>query len=307
MQYAYKDEDFLYSFDFKINGNFVVPDNGAYDYTVRNMAGRILLSGSYPTNEEEPIQPDDEETVEEEFQDEVAEQNEDMEDTPSVSEPNEDDSEDSDGDGDGEDEPEEDPNATPEYKDAGTILIPASVNTIKNEEDLFRGRIIDIKFSVKGKPYMIRDSYRVVRFFYFNASPKDVRDYYGLNEGELPDEDIDLVEIYLQLVKKHGDTFTDALKAPGIASIRANRLIVLKSVVQNFTSVRLRVNQEENDGSSKFIRYLNKIDWDALLAAAQSEIEELENDLTGDGNVSYTDYNPFFLGAVTDAITGEES
>ena len=84
-------------------------------------------------------------------------------------------------------------------------------------------------------------------------------------------------------------------------------MITLYGVVQIFSSIRLRVNQEESDGSSKFLRYLNKINWDAFLEDVQAEIEELEANLSGEENISYTDYMPFYLGAVTDAITGEES
>ena len=186
-----------------------------------------------------------------------------------------------------------------------TIEIPAKYNTL--DVGLFDVRVVEINFSYGGKNVTLRDSYRIVDFYYFSATPKDVRDYYGLNRGELPDEDIDLVDIYLQLVQKFGDTFINALQSAGQANFRANRLIVLKGVVQVFPSARLRVNQEENDGSSKFLRYLNKIDWDALLANALAEIEELENNLTGEETVTLADYQPFFLGAVTDAITGEES
>lgn len=255
MKYTYKDEDFWYGFDFKINGDFVVPDNGTYEYKIRDTSGNVLYSNTY---------------------------------SPEIGEDDEDESEEI---------------TSP---DSGSFVVPAEYNTL-GEGNLFDTRIVEIRFSVNDKPQIIKDSYRITDFYYFSATPKDVRDYYGLNSGELPDEDIDLVEVYLQLVQKHGDTFTNALKTAGVANIRANRLIVLKSVVQNFSSVRLRVNQEENDGSSKFIRYLNKIDWDALLARAQAELEDLENNLTGEENISYTDYVPFMLGAVTDAITGEES
>ena len=255
MKYTYKDEDFWYGFDFKINGDFVVPDDGTYEYKIRNTSGEVLYSGTY---------------------------------SPEIS---------------GDDEEETEKVTSP---DSGSFVVPAEYNTL-GEGNLFDTRIVEIRFSVNDKPQIIKDSYRITDFYYFSATPKDVRDYYGLNSGELPDEDIDLVEIYLQLVQKHGDTFINALKTAGVANIRANRLIVLKSVVQNFSSVRLRVNQEENDGSSKFIRYLNKIDWDALLARAEAELEDLENNLTGEENISYTDYVPFMLGAVTDAITGEES
>lgn len=253
MKYTYKDEDFWYDFDFKVDGNFVVPDENSYEYKIRDTSGNILYSNTYSPE----ISEDDEDT------EQVA-------------------------------------------PDSGSFVVPAEYNTL-GEGALFDTRIIEIIFTVGGKRCTIKDSYRITDFYYFSATPKDVRDYYGLNKGELPDDDIDLVEVYLQLVQKHGSTFTDALKSAGIANIRANRLIVLKSVVQNFSSVRLRVNQEENDGSNKFIRYLNKINWDDLLARAQAELEDLENNLTGEENISYTGYEPFVLGAVTDAITGEES
>jgi hypothetical protein len=249
MIYVFKDEDLSYTFDFKVNGNLVVPDDFKYNCKVRKIDGTILI--------DEDIEKDPEEL-------------------------------------------------TDSYLDSDTIGIPAEYNTLETG-NLFDSRIIEINFRYNGKPYTMRDSYRITDFYYFNATPKDVRDYYGLNEGELPDEDIDLTEVYLQLMQKHGKTFKDCLNSAGIGNLRANRLIILKGVVQVFSSVRLRVNQQESDGSSKFIRYLNKIDWDALLASALAEIEELENDLTGESPISYTDYTPFFLGAVTDAITGEES
>lgn len=252
MQYTYRDETFIYAFDFQINGTFVYPDEGKFSYKVRAKDGTILVQGD--TQLDEQIYNNGEEEV--------------------IS-----------------------------YPDSASIEIPAEFNTLESE--YFDSRIVEISYFYNGKPQLIRDSYRITDFYYFSAKPKDVRDYFGLNSGELPDEDIDLNDVYFQLVKKHGDTFLDALNGGGVASIRANRLIVLKGVVQVFPSARLRVNQEENDGSSKFLRYLNKINWDDLLANALAEIEELESNLSGDETVSLASYSPFYLGAVTDAITGE--
>lgn len=254
MQYAFANEDYKYSFDFKVNGDFAYPDEGAYSYKIRTMDGTVLMA--------------DEGCLEVSPQD--------TQDGPDV-----------------------------KPVDSAFIEIPAEFNTI--EGALFDARIVEISFTYKGKPIIMHDSYRIVEFYYFSATPKDVRDYYGLNIGELPDEDIDLVDIYLQLVQKFDQEFISALQSAGQANFRANRLIVLKGVVQVFPSVRLRVNQEENDGSSKFLRYLNKINWDDLLNRALAEIEDLENNLSGEEVVTLAGYNPFYLGAVTDAITGEES
>lgn len=255
MRYAYKNEDFLYTVDFKVNGNFVMPDDNIYTYKIRNQKGEVLLNETVNIPETSPID-----------------------------------------------------NKTGEIipTDKADIIIPAEHNTV-SEDALFNTLIVEVSFRCEGKPCIITGSYRVIDFFYFNATAGDVRNYYGLNSGELPDEAIDLNECYFKCVKKLGSKFIDCLKSGDIGSIRANRLITLYGVVQVFSSVRLRVNQEENDGSSKFLRYLNKINWDAFLEGVQSEIEELESNLSGEEPVSYTDYMPFYLGAVRDAITGEES
>ena len=256
MRYTYKNEDFLYSVDFKINGNFVVPDNDTYTYKIRNQDGEVLLTETVDTFDTSPNYDSRTEEV-------IA-------------------------------------------LDQAEIVIPAEYNTLP-EGFMFNTIIVEVSFKSEGKPCIIKDSYRVVDFFHFNASTEDVRNYYGLNSGELPDEAIDLNECYFKCLQKLGSTFTDCLKSGGVGTIRANRLITLYGVVQVFSSVRLRVNQEENDGSSKFLRYLNKINWEAFLDNVEAEIEELEANLSGEESVSYTDYMPFYLGAVRDAITGEES
>lgn len=255
MRYAYKNEDFLYSVDFKVNGNFVMPDDNVYSYKIRNQKGEVLLNETVNIPETSPVDNKTEEVI---------------------------------------------------PVDRAELIIPAEFNNL-SDGFMFNTIIVEINFKFEGKPYTLKDSYRVIDFFYFNATAEDVRNYYGLNSGELPDEAVDLNECYFKCVQKLGTTFTDCLNSGGIGTIRANRLITLYGVVQVFSSVRLRVNQEENDGSSKFLRYLNKINWDAFLEDVQAEIEELEANLSGEESVSYTDYMPFYLGAVTDAITGEES
>jgi hypothetical protein len=268
MDYVFKDEDLTMPVDITVNGNFVYPDDNKYTYKIRSMDGTILFS-----SEEQEVVPEEPEDSVEPIEP-VSENSQDTETGEIIP------------------------------TDRIIIVIPKEYNTLE-EGKLFKSQIVEVSFLYQKKPYTIKKAYRITSFFYFSASPQDVRNYYGLNNGELPDEDIDLNEIYLQLVQKHGNTFIDCLKSDGVGNIRANRLITLKGVVQVFPSVRLRVNQEENDGSSKFTRYLNKIDWDSFLDDVQAEIEELENNLTGEETITYTSYTPFVVGAVTDAITGE--
>lgn len=277
MDYVFKDEDLTMSVDIMVNGNFVYPDDNKYTYRLRSMDGTILFSSD--EQDVDPEEPPVEELPEEPTEDVPETRNEEV------------------------DADTETGELIP--TDRITIVIPKEYNTLE-EESLFKTQLVEVNFLYKKKPYTIKKAYRITSFFYFSASPQDVRNYYGFNSGELSDEDIDLNEVYLQLVQEMGDTFTECLSSNGVGNIRANRLITLKGVVQVFPSVKLRVNQEESDGSSKFTRYLNKIDWDAFLDDVLAEIEELENNLTGEETITYTDYTPFVVGSVTDAITGEE-
>lgn len=194
-------------------------------------------------------------------------------------------------------------NEEPKVTDQVIITIPAEYNT--KDEGLFSTRLIELSFKYQGKYQSITTTYRIVDFYHFSATMQDVRDYYGVNSGELPDGAVDLVEVYLELLKKHGTTLTDCLNSSSIGNFRANRLITLKAVVKIFPSLKLRTNQEESDGSSKFIRYM-KFDWDDLLQSALDEISDLENNLSGEEETNYTSYTPLILGSVVDAITGSE-
>lgn len=280
MIYAIKDEDFTVALDFKVSDSYVYPDEGKYTYKLRKTDGTILLS------EEGSLELD--ETLDE---------------TPSLSEiTREGSSEETESTG--ETSASSSLDITPELKDQAVITIPAEYN-MKEEGSLFTSRLIELAFFYKGKPYTITTTYRILDFYHFSASVQDVRDYYGINSGELPDDAVDMTEVYLELLKSHGAELTDCLNSGSIGSIRANRLITLKAVVKVFPSLRLRTNQEENDGSSKFIRYM-KFNWDELLQKALDEISDLEDNLSGEEETQFTDYSPFMLGSVVDAITGAE-
>lgn len=288
MIYAIKDEDFTVALDFKVSDSYVYPDEGKYTYKLRKTDGTILLSeeGSLELNE-----------TSDETSDETPEE------TPSLSEmTREGSSEETESTG--ETLASSSLDVTPELKDQVVITIPAEYN-MKEEGSLFTPRLIELSFFYKGKPYTITTTYRILDFYHFSASVQDVRDYYGINSGELPDDAVDMIEVYLELLKSHGTELTNCLNSGSIGSIRANRLITLKTVVKVFPSLRLRTNQEENDGSSKFIRYM-KFNWDELLQKALDEISDLEDNLSGEEETQFTDYSPFMLGSVVDAITGAE-
>ena len=53
MIYVFKDEDLSYTFDFKVNGNLVVPDDFKYNCKVRKIDGTILIDEDIEKDPEE--------------------------------------------------------------------------------------------------------------------------------------------------------------------------------------------------------------------------------------------------------------
>lgn len=189
-----------------------------------------------------------------------------------------------------------------EPQDQDKIVIPSEFNT-KESNELFAERIVEVSFTNKDEPVVFSFPYRITDYLTYTASTRDIREYYGLNEGELPDNAVDMKEIYIELAIEMGEIFTNSIKSHTRANFRANRLMVLTGAVKIFSSLRLRTNQEEGDGSSKFIRYM-KFDWDKLLSDAQKEIDDLKNNLTGEETTSQFSYTPFAFGEIDDIITG---
>lgn len=194
-----------------------------------------------------------------------------------------------------------------EGKDRAPVIIPAEYVTL-DDESLFKDLYIIVTFMLKGSQVRVREAFRVIREPYFTASVKDVRSIYGINEGELPDEDLDMTEVYLTMSASLGNDFTEALKSGNKSNFRANRAIALQAALNIFSSLRLRVAESEKSGTNTFLRNLRNIDWGALRANLESELAGLVEDITGEATTYADNYAPIVLGSRSpDAITGEEA
>ena len=190
-------------------------------------------------------------------------------------------------------------------KDRAIINIPSEYNTL-SEGVLFEDRFVIVSFMYKAGQVRLKKAYRLINEPNFTTTVNDVRNIYGINEGELPDEDLDMTEIYLTMLAANGESFAEALKSNTRANFRANRAIALQAALNIFTSLRLRVAESEKSGTNTFLRNLRNIDWEALRAELENELTGLIEDITGEA-VNYVDnYSPIVLGSRSpDAITGE--
>lgn len=148
-----------------------------------------------------------------------------------------------------------------------TITIPAVNNTIDLLKD-FERRTVLIEFESNGKSFTQTESYRLLSLPKYTATPADVRSFLGVNEEELPDEDVDMYAAYLLAAEDFTPVVLDAaLQSGTINEVYANDCIAMQAVFSVIQSLKNRVAQSEKNGIMGFDRPTIK-DFSDLLAAA---------------------------------------
>ncbi|MBN9548148.1 MAG: hypothetical protein J0H31_04495 [Alphaproteobacteria bacterium] len=149
------------------------------------------------------------------------------------------------------------------------VTIPAVHNQITTS---FSRRVVRITAERGGIPFDAVTMYRLTPQILYTVTPKDVRGFLGVNEGELPDEDVDLAGAYLNLEFEIGrDTLTAALTSGEEAELRANDAVLYSTVLDLIPSLANRVAQEETDGALSFKRNARK-DFAELKKSAEDRL-----------------------------------
>lgn len=164
-----------------------------------------------------------------------------------------------------------------------TISLPAAVNEITTT---FSKRTVVISYTVAGNPYEMRVVYRLMPSLNFTITPSDVRSYLGVNEGELRNDDVDLVRAYIAIQEEVGVTsLVDALSSGEIAEIRANEAILYWAALDLIPSLKLRVAQSEKDGPLSFTRPALK-NFDELEQTTRARLTAALDSVTGRAETS---------------------
>lgn len=160
---------------------------------------------------------------------------------------------------------------------AVTITVPAIVNQITGK---IEQRTVQVKATRGGIPWNTSVAYHLTEWLNFSVRPPQVRKYLGVNEGELPDEDIDLVRAYLQVELDIGEeNFAEALSSGTMEAIRANDAIMYQAALQILPGFALRIAQQETNGTLGFQRY-SKFDFDRLWAETAALYGDIVADLS---------------------------
>lgn len=122
--------------------------------------------------------------------------------------------------------------------------------------------------------------YHVYPVLNFVTTPDDVRAFIGMSEAELPDQDLDLDEIYFHVADEIGRTELDAALISGTSAERkANEAIKLRAVIEVYPSLMQRLQQMESDGVLQVRKQVVK-DLSHVLTAAKTRYAAVLGEIT---------------------------
>lgn len=146
------------------------------------------------------------------------------------------------------------------------ITIAGAENTLDGRS--LEKRILEVRCEIDGAPHYVATVYRVTQFLNTTVSPRDVRRYLSLDEGALPDNEIDIVEAYFDIADLiTEDALTAALSGDQSIERAANRAIVAQCVLNLGVTLVFRMTKAETDGQTKIERF--EMDIKAILETAK--------------------------------------
>lgn len=181
------------------------------------------------------------------------------------------------------------------------LTIPGLVNTPAVPGAL-ESRYILLSYLYGGRPYSIRQSYRLTPFLTFSADEAAVRKHLGMLPEELEDYEIDLNQAYYEL-QTWVPGLATLLQAGTVATLRANDAIAIMAAILLATSLAARYAQRTVSADSEFAR-ATKFDPNELVVELEAKLDDLINQLTAPDPSLVTNPTRFLVGTRTDPITG---
>lgn len=182
------------------------------------------------------------------------------------------------------------------------ITIPAVNNSIADGRR-FEKRMVAINYLVNGVGKQQMVAYRLTTFLNHSVSPSQVRGFIGVQQYELPDDDIDLMSAFLKCEKLVGlDVLSDALSSGTTTELTANTLIRMQAVLDVLPSLKQRVAQSETNGPKGFTRPTIR-DFSEIEQSARDRYSDALSELTN-ANANGSTFTLAVLTQDTDPITG---
>ena len=183
------------------------------------------------------------------------------------------------------------------------LTIPGLVNTPVVPGTL-ETRFVIVEFLYQGRPYAVRQTYRLTPFIPFSADEATVRKHLGMMPEELEDFEIDLYQAYYELLTRVTALGT-ILQSGAVSALRANDALAIQAALLIITSLVARYAQRTASADSEFSR-TSKFDPEQLVADLQARLDDLVNELTAADPTAVTVPTLFIVTTrTTDPVTGE--
>lgn len=151
------------------------------------------------------------------------------------------------------------------------IVTPAQTD---ERELRFEKRTMIVRWTVGGVPFQQRITYRLTAFLNHTITAEQVRSYLGVKERDLADSEIDVIGAYIEAETLLTAELLDiTLAQGGIEERRANDVILYLAVLRVIPSLKLRVAQEEREGSIGLVRPQIR-DFSELQATTETRLAE---------------------------------
>lgn len=180
------------------------------------------------------------------------------------------------------------------------ILVLAANNVITDGRR-FEKRTIALNYLVNGIGKQQIATYRLTAFLNHSVTPGQIRGFVGVQQHELPGEEIDLLISFLKVEKVVGLAELGAALASGTTvELSANEAIRMQAVLDVLPSLKQRIAQSETNGLKGFSRPVIR-DFSDVEQNARDRYSDALTDITGRTDTTFT---LAVLTQDTDPITG---
>lgn len=160
-------------------------------------------------------------------------------------------------------------------------------------------RTLRVRGLTDGFPFETSLPFHITEFLNYSVTPKDVRKFIGISDGELKDDEIDLVEAYFDLNDMDGVNMATALAGTEKSQRAANKALVAQAVLNLLPGLPQLLSKRETDGTSEVERFTPDFQELEMLARGQRATA-----LQSISTATSTDVTLVAVSTRTDPVTG---
>lgn len=149
--------------------------------------------------------------------------------------------------------------------DGTSTSVPITIASGKNgKTGLFEHRTLVVKYKLNGGDRQQQLQYRLTDFVPMTATADGARSLIGAARNELPDQDLDFYQAYIEVCAEISSASVNAaLISAGQANFSANRAIVCRALLDLLPSLQFRLVQSSKSNTAQISRF-TKVDFVAL-------------------------------------------